>query len=56
VLDRREKYGRILGSITAGTRNLNADLITDGHAVAYDGGKRLLPGQQGEADPTLPVV
>lgn len=56
VLDRREKYGRYLGAIVAGTRILNADLITDGHAVAYDGGKRLLPGQQGEADPTLPVL
>jgi micrococcal nuclease len=56
VLDRREKYGRYLGAIVAGTHILNVDLITDGHAVAYDGGKRLMPGQQGEADPTLPVL
>lgn len=54
VLDRKEKYGRYLGTIVAGTRILNADLITDGHAVDYDGGRRTLP-RQGEADPTLPV-
>jgi endonuclease YncB( thermonuclease family) len=51
VLDRREKFGRILGTIIAGTRNLNVDLITDGHAVDYGGGRRGLP-RQGESDPT----
>jgi endonuclease YncB( thermonuclease family) len=55
LLDRREKYGRILGTIAAGPRTLNQDLITGGHAVDYDGGRRL-PTQPGEADPTLPVL
>lgn len=48
VLDKREKYGRILGVIMAGARTLNDDLVTAGHATPYDGGKRTLPGQQGE--------
>jgi micrococcal nuclease len=56
VKDRKEKFGRYLGAIVAGTRILNADLVTDGFAVPYDGGKRLLPRQQGEADPTQPVL
>lgn len=55
VLDRKEKYGRTLGTIVAGTRILNQDLIAGGHAVDYDGGRRL-PAQPGEADPTLPVT
>jgi micrococcal nuclease len=55
LLDRREKYGRLLATITAGTRTLNEDLITGGHAVDYNGGRRL-PAQPGEPDPTLPVL
>ncbi|NUQ95883.1 MAG: nuclease [Streptomyces sp.] len=54
-LDRTEKYGRILGSIYASGRSLNEDLVTDGHAVAYDGGRRTLP-RQGQPDPTEPVL
>jgi micrococcal nuclease len=54
--DKKEKFGRLLGTISAGERTLNVDLLTDGLAVPYDGGKRLLPAQQGEADPTLPVL
>jgi micrococcal nuclease len=54
-LDKAEKFGRILGTISAGARTLNADLVTDGHAVDYEGGRRLVPQQPGEADPTLPV-
>jgi micrococcal nuclease len=56
VKDKHEKFGRMLGTISAGARTLNADLITDGHAVPYDGGKRLLPAQPGEADPAQPVL
>jgi len=56
IKDRKEKFGRLLGTITANTRILNVDLLTDGHAAPYDGGKRLLPAQPGEADPTLPVL
>lgn len=48
-LDRREKFGRILGVLIAGPRTLNDDLVTAGHAIAYDGGHRTLPNQQGEA-------
>lgn len=54
-LDRTEKFGRVLGSIYAGGRSLNEDLVTDGHAVPYDGGKRTLPNQPGEAQPANPV-
>lgn len=55
VKDRNDKYGRMLGQIAASTRILNDDLITAGHAVYYDGGRRTLTGQQGEADPSTPV-
>ena len=34
------KYGRCLGEIFFGDVKLNDLLITEGHAVAYDGGKR----------------
>ena len=34
------KYGRCLGEIFLGDVKLNDLLISDGHAVAYDGGKR----------------
>lgn len=56
VKDRKEKFGRLLGTITGKERTLNVDLLTDGFAVPYDGGKRLLPGQPGEADPAQPVL
>lgn len=56
IKDKKEKFGRLLGTITGNERTLNADLLTDGFAVPYDGGKRLLAAQQGEADPTLPVL
>ena len=56
LLDRTEKYGRILGRIIANGRCLNDDLVTDGHAVAYDGGKRALTRQQGEPGPAKPVL
>jgi micrococcal nuclease len=56
VKDRTEKYGRILGTIVASTHSLNSDLVTAGLAVDYDGGKRTMPGKQGEPDPTLPVL
>jgi micrococcal nuclease len=54
VLDKREKYGRLLGTVIAKTRNLNADLITNGHALDYDGGRRALPGR-GEPPAPAPV-
>ena len=53
-LDRHEKYGRVLGTVTAGPHTLNDDLIAAGHAVPYTGGRRN-PGPQGEPDPALPV-
>ena len=34
------KYGRCLGELYLGDVNLNELLITEGHAVAYYGGKR----------------
>ena len=34
------KYGRCLGEIFFGDVKLNDLLITEGHAVTYDGGKR----------------
>lgn len=50
VRDRKEKYGRYLGVIVASTRILNEDLVTNGHAVDYDGGRRTAlsqaPGSQ----------
>ena len=47
-LDKKEKFGRILGTLISGAQTLNQDLVTAGHAVPYDGGRRALPGQQGE--------
>lgn len=55
VRDLDDKYGRMLGRIVASARILNDDLITAGHAVDYDGGRRTPPGQQGEANPPTPV-
>jgi endonuclease YncB( thermonuclease family) len=45
VKDETEKYGRLLASITATTVDgepidVNAVMISSGHAVPYDGGKR----------------
>ena len=34
------KYGRCLGEIYIGDSNLNDQLIQEGHATSYDGGKR----------------
>ena len=34
------KYGRCLGEIFLGDVKLNELLITEGHATAYNGGKR----------------
>lgn len=48
VKDRNDKYGRLLGIVMAGAHSLNDDLVTTGHAVPYDGGRRTLPAQQGE--------
>lgn len=57
VKDRREKFGRLLATIVADSHVLNSDLVTAGHAVGYDGGRRTvpLPEQPGEPDSTLPV-
>lgn len=36
--DRREKYGRYLATVTAADgASLNADLLTSGHALPWDG-------------------
>ena len=55
VKDRNDKYGRLLGIVMAGTRILNDDLVTAGHAVPYDGGRRTLPAHQGEPRDGQPV-
>tara|TARA_R100000700_G_C3179519_1_gene156251 strand:+ start:5691 stop:6029 length:339 start_codon:yes stop_codon:yes gene_type:complete len=34
------KFGRCLGEITVGSINVNAQLLKEGHAIAYHGGKR----------------
>jgi len=34
------KFGRCLGEIKVGSTNVNAQLLIEGHAVAYNGGKR----------------
>lgn len=36
-----EKYGRYLGVLFIESANINQQLIQEGHAVAYDGGKRI---------------
>ena len=36
----RGKYGRILGTIYAGSTNINNLLIDEGHAIAYYGGTK----------------
>lgn len=36
-----EKYGRYLGVLFVEGVNVNQQLITEGHAVSYDGGKRV---------------
>lgn len=35
--DKREKYGRYLATLTAGTTDLNQALVDAGHARPYDG-------------------
>ncbi|NUS25039.1 MAG: thermonuclease family protein [Streptomyces sp.] len=40
VKDRREKYGRLLAQVVAAGRILNNDLVTEGLAVDYQGGRR----------------
>lgn len=55
VKDRREKFGRYLGTIVAGTRLLNDDLVTHGHAKDYDGGRRTSV-RRGQPDPSDPVL
>ena len=41
-LDKNDKFGRLLATIYRSNDpiSLNESLITDGHAVAYDGGQR----------------
>ena len=40
-IDKRGKYGRVLGTImTESGENLNELMIKEGHAVEYFGGKR----------------
>jgi micrococcal nuclease len=55
ILDKTEKYGRVLGTVMAGPRILNDDLVTSGHAVGYNGGKRTPPAQPGEPGAASPV-
>ncbi|MFF9287523.1 thermonuclease family protein [Streptomyces griseosporeus] len=45
-LDRREKFGRVLGTVIADVRSLNDDLVAAGHAARYDGGKRAMPNHR----------
>jgi micrococcal nuclease len=39
-LDKTGKFGRLLGEIFIHDLNINQTLLTEGHAVAYFGGKR----------------
>tara|TARA_R110000737_G_scaffold65297_1_gene93071 strand:+ start:109 stop:552 length:444 start_codon:yes stop_codon:yes gene_type:complete len=39
-LSGKGKYGRWLGTLFSGESNINQQLIDEGHAHAYDGGKR----------------
>lgn len=34
------KYGRVLGEVFVDDKNINQQLVKEGHAVFYDGGKR----------------
>lgn len=34
------KFGRCLGELSVGSKNINQTLIDEGHAVEYHGGKR----------------
>ena len=40
IKDGRGKFGRILGEIFVGDVNVNKQLIKEGHAVEYFGGKK----------------
>ena len=40
IKDGRGKFGRILGEIYVGDVNVNKQLIKEGHAVEYFGGKK----------------
>lgn len=39
-LDEKGKFGRTLGTIYVGQKNLNSTLVNEGHAERYYGGKR----------------
>lgn len=39
-LTKRDKYGRWLGVLYSGKVNLNRQMLREGHAYEYDGGKR----------------
>lgn len=39
VQSTKDKYGRYLGRFLVAGVDVNARMIADGHAVAYDGGK-----------------
>ena len=39
-LTKKDKYGRWLGELFKGDVNINQQLIIEGHAHSYDGGKR----------------
>lgn len=39
-LDKKGKYGRILGTIMIDGVNINEQMVTEGHAVEYFGGAR----------------
>ena len=40
TLDKKGKFGRVLGEIFVDGVNINQQMITEGHAVVYNGGKR----------------
>ena len=37
---KKGKYGRYLGVVYSSEHNINSQMIEEGHAVEYDGGKR----------------
>ena len=44
-LSGKGKYGRWLGTLFDGTTDINQQLVDEGHAHDYDGGKRKAFGQ-----------
>ena len=44
----RSKWGYYLGEIYLGDKNINQELVTEGHAVEYDGGTKSPESKEGQ--------